>query len=195
MALCPKKKLQKLAYLAEIEYIIKHGERLSDLSFKRYYYGPFSDDIRNVEDLEENIVIIEKKKGNYIVKESELKDKNDQNHFLKGKLQNEIELLIEKYLSKTGKELENIVNNTEPFLETEKLNDPIDLDGYAWFYGQVNSEQFWKNVEKKDEENEANHIYGKSIVKTESDFESLFLKGFRWYAEIILLMYLRSRIA
>jgi len=170
----PQKKLQKLAYLAEIEYIIKHGERLSDLSFKRYYYGPFSDDIRNIEDLEENIVIIEKKKGNYIVKESEHKDKNEQNDFLKEDLQKEIELLIEKYLSKTGKDLENIADNTEPFLETEKLNDPIDLDGYAWFYGQVHSEEFWKNAEQKDRENEANHIYGKSIIKTESDFESLF---------------------
>ncbi|MHB1493737.1 MAG: hypothetical protein ACYCSG_06555 [Thermoplasmataceae archaeon] len=109
-------------------------------------------------------MIIEKKKGNYIVKESEHKDKNEQNDFLKGELQNEIELLIEKYLSKTGKELENIADNTEPFLETEKLNDPIDLDGYAWFYGQVHSEQFWKNAEQKDRENEANHIYGKSIM-------------------------------
>ena len=53
----PQKKLQKLTYLAEIEYIKKHGERLTDLSFKRYYFGPYSDDIRNIEDLEENIII------------------------------------------------------------------------------------------------------------------------------------------
>jgi hypothetical protein len=30
----PQKKLQKLAYVSEIQYIKKRGKRLSDLSFK-----------------------------------------------------------------------------------------------------------------------------------------------------------------
>ena len=53
----PQKKLQKLAYLAEIRYAEKYGARLSDLSFIRYYYGPYSSDIRNIEDEDDNIVI------------------------------------------------------------------------------------------------------------------------------------------
>ncbi len=66
-----QKKLQKLAYFAEYEHIKKYGERLSDLSFKRYYYGPYSEDIKNIEDVEENVIIKEQDNG-YLTKLSEL---------------------------------------------------------------------------------------------------------------------------
>jgi uncharacterized phage-associated protein len=68
----PQKKLQKLAYMAEIEYIKKHGKRLSDLSFIKYYHGPYSPDITNIEDLEEDIIIKEEPSGPFIKKMSEL---------------------------------------------------------------------------------------------------------------------------
>lgn len=169
----PQKKLQKLAYLAEIEYIKKHGERLTDLSFKRYYYGPYSEDIRNIEDLEENIIVNETQSGSFSSKESALMDSRDIEPIKSKALQEEMHSLIGKYVKKSGKSLETIADNTEPFLETEKHNDPIDLDGYAWYYSKVNSQEFWKAAEDADKKNEKNHVYGKHVIHDSSELDSL----------------------
>jgi uncharacterized phage-associated protein len=169
----PQKKLQKLTYLAEIEYIKKHGERLTDLSFKRYYFGPYSDDIRNIEDLEENIIVNKRQDGSFLSKESALIDSRNIEPIKSKALENEIHSLIGKYVHKSGKSLEAISDSTEPFLETEKHNDPIDLDGYAWYYSKVNSPEFWKAVEEKDRKNVENHVYGKHVIHDSSELDSL----------------------
>jgi uncharacterized phage-associated protein len=170
----PQKKLQKLAYLAEIQYIKKHGDRLSDLSFKKYYYGPYSVDIRNIEDLDENIVIREEANGLYSSKVSELIDKESINPIDDNNLSQQIDSALFPYCDKTGAELQEEADKTEPFLEAENFNDPIDLDGYAWYYSKVNSDDFWEAATRKDDHNKKNHVYGKHIVKEDSELNSLF---------------------
>lgn len=170
----PQKKLQKLAYLAEIQYIKKHGERLSDLSFRKYYYGPYSADIRNIEDIDDNIVIKVKEDIRYSSKTSELINKEIDNPIDDNNISQFIESALLPYISKTGAELEEESDKTEPYLEAEKLNDPIDLDGYAWYCSKVNSDDFWKAADRKDEENMKNNVYGKHIVKDSCELNSLF---------------------
>ena len=170
----PQKKLQKLAYLAEIQYIKKHGERLSDLSFKKYYYGPYSADIRNIEDLDDNIVIKEETNGYYSSKVSELIDKESVNPIDDNNLSQLIESALLPYVNKTGAELQEESDKTEPFLEAENFNDPIDLDGYALYCSMVNSDDFWKAASRKDEENMKNNVYGKHVIKDSFELNSLF---------------------
>ena len=170
----PQKKLQKLAYLAEVQYIKKHGERLSDLSFRKYYYGPYSVDIRNIEDLDENIVIREELNGIYSSKLSELINKESVNPIEDSNLCQEIDSNLLSYSGETGAKLQEEADKTEPYLEAEKFNDPIDLDGYAWYYSKVNSDEFWEAVARKDEHNRKNHVYGKRIIKDDLELNSLF---------------------
>ncbi len=170
----PQKKLHKLAYLSEIQYIKKHGKRLSDLSFKKYYYGPYSEDIRNIEDLDENIVITEKMNGVYPVKLSEIVNKDIIEPITDPDLRQEIDSLIMPYRDKSGGELEVEADKTEPFLEAENLNEELDLDGYAWYYKNINSDEFWESARKKDELNKENNVYGKHIIKNVSELDSLF---------------------
>ncbi len=166
----PQKKLQKLSYFAEYEYIKKYGKRLSDLSFKRYYFGPYSEDIKNIEDLEEDIIIKEQVHNNP-TKESELINENFK---INNKIANIIDNLIKPYINKNGKQLEELADKTEPYIDAEDFDMPINLDDYAWFYSEVNSDDFWKNVEEIDKENIKKGIYGKHIIKDDSDIDSLF---------------------
>ncbi len=170
----PQKKLQKLAYLAEVHYIKKHGERLSDLSFRKYYYGPYSGDIRNIEDLDENIVIREEVNGSYLSKLSELVNKESVNPIEDSNLCQEIDSILLPYSDETGVKLQEEADKTEPYLDAEKFDDPIDLDGYAWYYSKINSDEFWEAVARKDERNRKNHIYGKHVIKEDSELNSLF---------------------
>ncbi len=170
----PQKKLQKLAYMAEIEYIQKHGKRLSDLSFIKYYYGPYSLDITSIEDLEEDIIIKEEQSGSFAPKMSELVKGGDNNIDINPKVADELNNLLKPYINKNGSQLAKTADNTEPFLEAKNLKDPLDLDGYAWYYKTINSDQFWEKVKEKDEENKKNNVYGKHIIKDDSELDALF---------------------
>ncbi len=154
----PQKKIQKLAYLAEIEYAEKHGARLSDLSFIRYYYGPFSSDIRNIEDEDDNIVTEEVQQETYPAKKSRIvaPEKVDK---LEPEIESHLKEVITKYIEKTGKELEIIADNTEPFGETVNFKDPIDLEGYAKYHAIIGSDNFLKEIMEKDEENQRKGLY------------------------------------
>lgn len=158
----PQKMLQKLAYLAEVEYAKKHGERLSNLRFIRYYYGPYSLDIKNIEDESENIAIVDSDGMAYSYKFSTFT--GDSEPDLPFELKNEIRSILQPYRRKTGKELEEIADKTEPFLETEELREEIDLDGYAWFHNLISREDTWAEVERQDQENEKKNVYGKVKV-------------------------------
>ncbi len=166
----PQKKLQKLSYFAEYEYIKKCGKRLSELSFKRYYYGPYSEDIRNIEDLEENIIIKELVGANP-AKESELVNEDFK---IDPENASMIDNLVKPYLEKNEKELEDMADETDPYIDAESFGSSIDLDGFAWFYSKVNSDKFWKNAEEIDKENIRKGIYGKHAIKDDSDINSLF---------------------
>ena len=166
----PQKKLQKLSYVAEYEYITKYGKRLSELSFKHYYYGPYSEDIRNIEDLEESIIIKELAGANP-AKESELVNEDFK---IDPENASIIDNLIKPYLEKNEKELEEIADETDPYIDAEYFGSSIDLDGYAWFYNEVNSDKFWKNAEEIDKENIRKGIYGKHVIKDNSDINSRF---------------------
>ena len=55
-----KTRLQKLAFLAELEFIEDTGDRLTDLEFYRWDWGPFSPQLQNtVMGMHENIELIE----------------------------------------------------------------------------------------------------------------------------------------
>jgi uncharacterized phage-associated protein len=169
----PQKKLQKLAYITEFEYIKKHGERLSDLSYKHYYYGPYSEDIPKIEDLDENIMVVERQEGGYFLKEAEYINKDEEIAISK-EIANEIDTIIKKYSNKNGKELEVLADETDPFLEAKNLNDKINLDDFAWYYKIINSKEFWEQIEKKDEKNRKNGVYGKHLIDHDCELEDLF---------------------
>ncbi len=174
------KQLQKLAYLTELEYMKYHGERLSDLEFKKFYYGPYSDGIEEIKEEDDNIVNTKsddysvmnvQKKSMYTYKMSKLKDNNVH---MSQSLKSEIDAILMKYKRKTGKELEKIADNTEPYLDADSIGETIDLNGYAEYYKSLLSDKFWEKAIKARAENEKKGIYGKHIIKDESDLESLF---------------------
>ena len=154
----PQKKLQKLAYLAEIRYAEKYGARLSDLSFIRYYYGPYSSDIRNIEDEDDNIVIEGIQQNVYPMKKSKIiaPEKVDK---LEPEIEDYLKEVITQYNDKTEEDLEIIADNTEPFRETGNFKDPIDLDGYAKYHAIIGKKNFIKVVMEKDKVNARKGLY------------------------------------
>lgn len=174
------KQLQKLAYLTELEYMKAHGERLTDLQFKKFYYGPYSDGIEEIKAEDDNIIntkdhdyiiLKDKKVPLYTYKRSKLKVNNIN---LSPELKSEIDTILKKYKGKTGKELEEIADNTEPFLDVEVMGEAIDLNGYAKYYKSLLSDKFWEKAFKAREENEKKGVYGRRIIKNDSDLESFF---------------------
>ncbi len=160
----PQKKLQKLAYFAEYGYIKKYGERLSDLSFKRYYYGPYS------EGIEENVIIKEQDNG-YPTKLSELvNEKVD----IDNKLAAEIDSLLLPYINRNGSELEKLADETQPYIDAEEFNNPIKMDDFAWYYRLINSREFWEEAEKIHNENIKKGAYHKHIIKSDAELDELF---------------------
>ncbi|MEM0143489.1 MAG: DUF4065 domain-containing protein, partial [Candidatus Parvarchaeum sp.] len=135
-----------------MDYIEHHGMRLSDLNFKRYYYGPYSPDIWNIEDLDDNIVVEEKKSGGYVAKESRLVSPENISAIEPDK-ERALISYIEKYKDKTGTGLEDIADQTEPLLETKEHDETIDLDGYAKYHALINDDKFLEIVLKRDKEN------------------------------------------
>ena len=92
--------------MCEIEYVKKHSMRLFDLTFKRYYYGLYSGDIRNIEDLDNKFALEGKIKKGYVSKESRVV--NSKIAPMKRRIEEELISYIEKYGDKSGKELETI---------------------------------------------------------------------------------------
>jgi uncharacterized phage-associated protein len=166
------KQLQKIAYLSELEYMKKYGERLSDLTFKKYYYGPYSGEIYEIKEESENIHIQTENANLYTYKPASIKDgaKIDIPSDISGFLDS----IFVKFKDKTGADLEKIADNTEPYIDTETIGDNIDLDGYVEYYKDLLSDDFWKNAEEKDKQNEENHVYGKLIVKSKEDLDRIF---------------------
>lgn len=166
------KQLQKLAYLVDLEYMKTHGERLSDLQFKKFYYGPYSEGIEEIKQEDDNIINTDHKTQFYPSKISSLKSESIS---LESHLKSEIDEILMKYKGKTGKELEDIADNTEPYIDIDIIGEKIDLDGYAEHYKSLLSDNFWENAFKAREENEKKGVYGKHIIRDDSDLESLFL--------------------
>ena len=174
------KQLQKLAYLTELGYMKAHGERLTDLEFKKFYYGPYSDGIEEIKEEDDNIIntkdhgyiiLKDKKVPLYTYKRSKLKV-NDIH--LSPDLKSEIDTILMKYKGKTGKELEEIADNTEPFLDVEAMGETIDLNGYVEYYKLLLSDELWEKAFKAREENGKKGVYGRQIIKNDSDLESFF---------------------
>jgi uncharacterized phage-associated protein len=165
------KQLQKLAYLTELEYMKKHGERLSDLEFVKFYYGPYSFGIKEIQDEDDNIIEHIDNNKIYTYKEYQLKENNVK---IDPALKIEINKILDKYKDKTGMDLELIADKTEPFIDCEYIGEKIDLDGYAEHYKDLLSEEFWKKAFEIREENEKKGVYGKRIIKDKSELESFF---------------------
>ncbi len=113
----------------------------------------------------------DKKVPLYTYKRSKLKVNNIN---LSPELKSEIDTILKKYKGKTGKELEEIADNTEPFLDVEVMGEAIDLNGYAKYYKSLLSDKFWEKAFKAREENEKKGVYGRRIIKNDSDLESFF---------------------
>ena len=131
-------------------------------------------DIKNIEDLDENIVINEVINENIQVKLSRIVNEEVVKPIEDIDLQNEIDSLLTPYKDKSAEELEEESGKTEPLLETENIGEKIDLDGYAWYYNKINSDEFWEEVIKKDEYNKNHNVYGKFIIRENSKLDSQF---------------------
>ena len=175
------KQLQKIAYLTELEFMKKHGERLSNLEFVKLFYGPYSFSIKEIEEEDENIqvttdsdyiILKNEKVPVYTYKQSQLRNKKDFD--LDPSLKEELSDIFKKFKGKTGKELEEIADVTEPFLDVEEMNEKIDLDGYAEYYKALLSDKFWGNAIKTREDNEKKGIYGKTVIKDKSELKAIF---------------------
>lgn len=165
------KQLQKLAYLTELEYMKKCGKRLSDLEFVRLLYGPYSEKIKEIQEEDDNIIMTVDHDDFYTYKESQLKGRDID---IDAELKKEIDEILDKYKDKTGKELESIADNTEPFVDCAVIGDKIDLDGFAEHYKVLLSDKLWNKALKMREENQRKGVYGKKIIKDKSELESLF---------------------
>ncbi len=144
------KKLQKMVYLIELEYIKKHGERLSNLVFKNWHYGPYSEDIKKIQE-EDDTILLTVKNTNLNREAHISKLQKEPKINISQTLEKEITDYIDKYIHYDTTELEKKSKNTEPFLDTEK-GEIIDLDGYAEFYKNISNEGFWNCVEKYEKE-------------------------------------------
>lgn len=151
------KQLQKIAYLTELEYMIRHGERLSDLEYYKYYYGPYSFDISEIK---EEVEIDELQDDNAIYIDSLLK--------------NELDDIFKNFKGRTGYELELMADTTEPFIDADYIREKLDLAGYAEYYKALLSDKVWDDVNRIDEENKKNGVYGKVIIKDKSELKSIF---------------------
>ena len=78
---------------------------------------------------------------------------------LEPEIEDYLKEVITQYNDKTGKDLEIVADNTEPFKETENLKEPIDLDGYAKYHAIIGNENFLKVVMEKDKKNASKGLY------------------------------------
>lgn len=175
------KQLQKVAYLTELEYMKRHGKRLSNLQFVKLFYGPYSFGIKEIEEEDENIQITvdsdfiiwkNEKMPLYTYKQSRLK--NNKSIDIDPIVKEELSEIFKKFKGKTGKELEEIADITEPFIDIESMGDKIDLDGYAEYYKALLSNKFWENAIKTREDNEKKGTYGKTVIREKSELKYIF---------------------
>ena len=89
-------------------------------------------------------------------------------------MKEELSNIFKKFKGKTGKELEEIADVTEPFLDVEAMNEKIDLDGYAEYYKALLLDKFWENAIKAREDNEKKGIYGKTVIKDKTELKAIF---------------------
>jgi len=164
--------LQKIVYLTELEYMKRHGERLTNFKYVKYRYGPYSPDILNIQNKDQNIIKFNVEDSVYpaimsmLTIGTEIKIPSD--------LKKEIDTIINQFKGKNASELATIAKNTEIYKDAEENNEELDMDGYAEYYKSLLSDEFWENIAKKDEENEKNGIYGKKIIKDVSELKSIF---------------------
>ena len=166
------KQLQKLAYLTELDYMKKHGERLSDLEFKRYYFGPYSEGITEIKEEDENIVTISNTTSN--AKFSRIISKDDQEDRIEQSIKEEIDRILSKYEGMSGAELEKLADETEPFIDTDELEEKIDLDGYADHYKALLSEDKWTKAIKRRDERKKEGAGKRKILKSDSGIDLYF---------------------
>jgi uncharacterized phage-associated protein len=121
-------KLIKLLYLAEYEYYRKHRQRLTELKWVFYKYGPFAFELRNVQ---RNIVNLEEEEreldSGMVIKLLGIASAYD---FIEERFISDFEIgsiiknLVSDWKNKSTKELLNYVyHHTEPMIFAEKLKE------------------------------------------------------------------------
>ncbi len=125
-------RLVKLIYLAELYAIEKSGKRLTEVDFKSYYYGPYSDEIVDTgqaisgEDI--TVEYEETNKGQYATFFKTAKHETCVEH-LDDKECNLLDEIVKEWGFKPTKEIVMATKESEPYLKTE-FGDVIDLNKY-----------------------------------------------------------------
>ena len=121
-----KTKLLKLAYLAEVEYMRRHGQRLAEVPWIYFLYGPYVRDYDQVLDLyfdTENVETSEEHTA-MLVHLGDLKD--DYKPDLVEKTV--IAAVVDEFGGLNLKDLLNHVYfETEPMMASDRRNEPLDF--------------------------------------------------------------------
>lgn len=128
-----EKRMQKLFYIAEIEYIQKYGKRFSDVTFISHKHGMYSFDIKYLLDTLED-------EGKITSVFKKTKDGYDAQFFHPNKRKIIIELndkrieilnaIIKNFIFRSTEEIIKFAKSTKPY-KTTPLGKKIDLERYA----------------------------------------------------------------
>ncbi len=125
-------RLVKLIYLAELYAIEKLGKRLTDIEFKSYFYGPYSNEIAITgQAISGEDIIMEYKetnKGPYATFFKTTKDKTCVKHLGKEEFK-ALDEIVKEWGLKPTEEIVTATKETEPYLKTE-FGGVIDLEEY-----------------------------------------------------------------
>jgi len=154
-----EKRLQKLFYIAEIEYIHRFGERFSNVNFINHKHGMYSFDIKYLLDTLED-------DGKISPVFKKTKDGYDAQFFHSKKKEIVIELndkrigllneIIKKFTFLITQEIIKFAKDTKPF-KTTPYGKRIDLEGYV--------EECYNNSLSKDKK------LVKDIIDSEVDYK------------------------
>lgn len=125
-------RLVKLIYLAELYAIEMLGKRLTDIEFKSYFYGPYSDEIAITgQAISGEDIIMEYKetnKGLYATFFKTTRDKTCVEHLSDEEFE-ALKQVAEDWGFKPTRDIVMATKKSEPYLQTE-FGDVIDLDKY-----------------------------------------------------------------
>ncbi|VVB85116.1 Uncharacterised protein [uncultured archaeon] len=125
-------RLVKMIYLAELCAIERLGKRLTDIEFKSYFYGPYSDEIATTgQAISGEDIVMEYKetnKGLYATFFKTTKDKTCVEHLNDEEFE-VLEQVARDWGFKPTKSIVMATKESEPYKETE-FGDMIDLDKY-----------------------------------------------------------------
>lgn len=114
-------RLQKMAYLAELEFYREYGERLTGAEFYNHYYGPYSFDLEKVTvEMEGDTILMEiaeTEKGEAIFHRPDTERINIE---LSGREKSILDEVVNEWKFKPTQEIVQAAKSTTPFLSSRK---------------------------------------------------------------------------